>query len=111
MARCIGPLLSESARGKFGRGMIFGRVKNFLTVRFATPPRYTRTNPQDVIRRIYGIIVADWRIASQSIKDIYVEKAKGKPLLATNTFYVEFFRWMFDARCGDSRCGIGRCQK
>jgi len=111
MARCLSPLFSESARGKFGRSLIFGRVKNWPTVRFATPPRFTQTNPQKVIRRIYGIIIADWRIADQSIKNIYVEKAKGKPLLPVNTFFEEFFWWMFEARYGDSHYGIGRYQK
>lgn len=111
MAKCLAPLFSETAIGKFGRCLIFGRVKNWSTVRFATPPRYTRTGSQDTIRRLYGIIVADWRIATQSIKDIYVEKAKGKALLPVNAFYEEFFRWMFESRYGDTHYGIGRYQQ
>lgn len=109
MAKVLGALFSEQARGKFGRVLSFRVGGRFPSVRASLPKRDPLTPPQLSIRKIYGLINADWRIASDTIRNYFRDLSVGKHMSGHNVFYQFAFRWIFDSRCGDTRCGFGRC--
>jgi len=109
MARVLGALLSESAWGKFGRLLVFRRGVNYGSVLVMREPRKTRTPKQIIIRKIYGLIQADYRIMSEEMTKEYRVKAYGKQMSGHNIFYQEVFPWIYESICGDSHCGFGTC--
>jgi len=110
MARVLGALFSESASGKFGRLLVFRRGRNFTNVSIFRPARKSNTNKQIILRKVYGLILADIRIMNDDLKKEYRKKAYGLNMDGNNVFYKEVFPWVYDSRCGDTRCGFGTCK-
>ena len=106
MAICKGALCSETASGRFGTGLIFANTLQKNIVRFNSYRKRKRTNPQKVIRVIYGEIISDYRILTDEILNEYKERAKGESLSALNIFYKEFFNWTFFPIYNDTHYGV-----
>lgn len=111
MANIIGALLSERAWGKYGRTLIFRRGGNTDCVMFATPQRKSNTHKQLMIRKIYGLIQADYRIMGEGLRTYFRGLARSNHMTGHNVFYKRVFPWIFKSRCGETHCGFGRCLK
>ncbi len=111
MANVIGALFSERAWGKFGKSLIFRRGGSMDSVTFARPHKKSDTNKQMMVRMIYGLIQADYRIMGESLRTYFRGLASGKNMSGHNLFYKTVFPWIFKSRCGETRCGFARCNK
>jgi len=90
MARTEGPLLSETASGSIGGVLTFQKGYKGQQCHTKLQKSYKKTNAQVLIRSEFGMALADWRIATQEIKDAYNELAKGKKLTGYDLFVKDY---------------------
>lgn len=109
MARLEGPLFGTTAYGHIGKTVVYDRMKGINTLRTYRTGKDKETNPRKVIREINGLIRGSWQNASEELKEEFKNMIGTKKMHTYNIFYINFFRWIFDARCDDSYCGIGTC--
>ena len=89
MAKCHGPLFSESASGKLKSHLTFSQRSSGQQVRFQKAQVDALSDAQIVQRQAYKDAVDSWNLLSDGEKDVYIARAVGKPYSGYNLFISE----------------------
>lgn len=90
MAKCINPLFSLSAHGKFG-GLIYqGGMYGPIAAVF-TPQRHKPTEEQIKLNYAFGVTADNWRSLTDEEKEVYNENARGQKMSGFNLYMKTHF--------------------
>jgi len=89
MAKCHGPLFSESASGKLKSHLTFSQRSSGQQVRFQKPSPDLLTDARSASRNAYKDAADSWSLLSTGQKAVYIARAVGKPYSGYNLFMSE----------------------